>query len=291
MGGNVKSFKVNTEPISAKIAPQIQEEICEKIKSKYSNIELIKIGSVGHKRDDDFHSDIDVAIKCDTIENLRDIISDCFGNCSIVNIETFYIVSAAYSYIFENQEKYVQCDFMLVHNISYTKFRYDCPNYKINESNYKVGHKIMFMNMILNHCKEKNDGCSKDQYGKYDYSPLGLYRNIINKTNYTQVKREFITDNIETIMHIPFNDDITYKDFISIESLWKAIHSDKFKYPEELKIIELNLFKNSYRKGWIHIKPEDFICDYWTTEQINKYLKIFKLEHILNNKLINNSEK
>lgn len=293
MGGHIKVFRHETEPISAKIALSVQNDICERILNKYPDVELLKIGSVGHKRDDDTHSDIDIAIKCDTIEHLYDMISSVFGD-ELATLETLYIVSYCHEYvdIFDDYKtKYVQCDFMLSHDIEYTRFRYDCPDYKNDESNYKVGHKIMFMNMILNHCDEKNEGCDDTCYGKYDFSPIGLYRNIITKTGYQLVDREFVTTDVETIMHIPFNDEITYDDFISVETLWNALHTDKFKYPDELKIIELNLFKNSYRKGWTHINPHDFKCVHWTEEEINEFLKTYEIEHVLNNMLINNSEK
>lgn len=292
MGGHIKAFRHTTEPISARIAPDIQDDIIRRILRKHPDVELLKIGSVGHKRIDDTHSDIDIAVKCDTIEHLYDIISDVFGD-ELATLESFYIVSYCHEYVdtFDDDvTKYVQCDFMLSHDIDYTRFRYDCPDYASDESRYKVGHKIMFMNMILNHCDEKNEGCDDTCYGKYDFSPIGLYRNVISRTEYRLIRREFVTTDVETIMHIPF-DDADYSDFRSVESLWRTLHSDKFRYPDELRIIELNLFKNSYRKGWTHINPEDFKCTYWTTDEINEHLKLFKFEHVLNNMLINDSEK
>jgi hypothetical protein len=71
--------------------------------------------------------------------------------------------------------------------------------------------------------------------------------------------------------------------FNSVETLWEAIHSDIFKYPDEVKSIEKNFFVNCWRKGWVNIVPENFKLQYWTNEELwyfmNKQDKINKINH------------
>ena len=76
---------------------------------------------------------------------------NCVYNTKV--IESFYIVSIKYPYKINDENiKFVSCDFIQVIDENYTKFRYECPDYTKNESNYKTGMKIMFASMILNHC-------------------------------------------------------------------------------------------------------------------------------------------
>ena len=105
---------------------------------------------------------------------------------------------------------------------------------------------------------------------------IGLYLYKINMENMMEYTYDFVTTDVNTIIHLPFNEKGSWEDFHSVETLWDAIHSDKFKYPEELKIIELNWFINSFKKGWYSIKPEDFKLQYWTADEIYKKLEFYK---------------
>lgn len=277
-----KLFKNKCTPIQTKLAPIVQQYIIDILHSIYPKLVCLPIGSVGKKNIDDYNSDIDIAIQCKDIETLQKIISSVFETDSIITIESLYIVSIAYPYKFADEPtKYVQCDFILMWDKAYTAFRYYCPNYINNESKYKVGAKIMFANMILNHTKEKNENLDKDYYiGQFDFRPTALYKFIFDTKNVKYLE-EFITTNPIDIAKICFKDGDT-KHFNSVETLWDAIHSNIFKYPDEVKSIEKNWFVNCWRKGWTSIVPEDFKLSYWTNEEIWKYINKQKQINTIN---------
>ena len=272
------------EPISAVLAPYVQQMIISELEDSCDNLEYLCIGSVGKKKDEDFNGDIDIAIKCKDIEELKRIIYHTFGHLNIVISETLYIVSIEYPYIYDNEEKYVQCDFMVMWYTDYTAFRYFCPNYRNDESKYKVGAKIMLTSIILNHCiKEKNKDLLYDEIAKFDFRPTALYRFIYSNTR-KAYKEEFVTANVNKIVEMCFYDN-DRKHFNSVESLWGAIHSDNFKYPNEVKQIEMVWFVCCFRKGWTSIVPEDFKIEYWTNDQIwyniNQQKEINKINEFL----------
>lgn len=273
-------------PIRVDLAIILQHALIKKIQSKYPDIECVKLGSVGHKPSDYLHNDIDIGVKCESIEQLNSIISNVFSESARKISESYYLVSIAYEY---DTDKFIQIDFILVHDIEFTKFRYKVPNYIKGESNYKTGMKIMFVSMLLNHTDEVQYDVKEGYFGKFDWTPVGLYRYEINKNNFMDYDYYFVTTDVNSIIYTLFNENGKYEDFNSVESLWKAIHSEKFKYPEKLKLIELRWFINCYRKGWYSIKPEDFDLKYWTAEDINKELEKFKLQHVIN-KFIQNSK-
>ena len=272
MSGRVK-FKHKCEPILSEIAPQVQQQIINELKKEYKDIIYIPLGSVGKKPIDEYNGDIDIAIKCQTIEELEQIINTTFYYLDSIKMESYYIVSVPFPYQIngEKEIKYVQCDFMLMWDEEYTKFRYYCPNYINKESNYKTGAKIMFANMILNHTPARYDNIHEGFSAKFDFRPTALYRYIYDLTK-MQYCEEYITTDINKIAKMCFTDgDITH--FNTVESLWKAIHSDIFVNPNEVKSIEKNWFVNCWRKGWTSIVPENFELQYWTNEEIWAFIK------------------
>lgn len=271
---------LNTQPIKSSLATKVQQEIMDKILEKYPDIDYLFIGSVGKRKDDDYNGDIDIAINCQNIETLNTIINDVFWYLESIQMESLYIISIKYPYLDMDEIKYVQCDFMIMWDKLYTSFRYWCPDYRENESKYKVGAKIMFTNMILNHTNERNKNLLEDEVGQFDFRPTALYRYVYKK-DFSKYKEEFITLDPFEIASYCFKDS-NPDHFISVETLWKAIHSDNFKYPDEVKELEKNLFKNSFKKGWTSIIPEDFELSYWTIEDIYKVINCEKIINEIN---------
>ena len=170
---------------------------------------------------------------------------------------------------------------MIMWNPEYTAFRYYCPDYRNNESKYKVGAKIMFANMILNHCLEKNKNLEDGQFGKFDFRPTALYRYVIDTKN-NMYKEEYVTNNPKEIASYAFVDaDINH--FNSVETIWDSIHNPKlFKYIDQTPIIEQNFFRNCFRKGWTSIIPEDFKLEYNSIEDIYKIINKQKVINKIN---------
>ena len=282
MSGRVK-FKNKCEPILSEVAPQVQQQIIEELYKVYPELVCIPLGSVGKRPIDEYNGDIDIAVKCQTIEDLEKIIKSVFYYLDYVKMESYYIVSIPFPYQINGEEeiRYVQCDFMLMWDEEYTKFRYYCPNYINKESNYKTGAKIMFTNMILNHVPARYENIHEGFSAKFDFRPTALYRYVYDLTQ-MKYKEEYITNDVDRIVKMCFKDgDVSH--FNTVESLWKAIHSDIFVNPSEVKSIEKNWFINCWRKGWTSIVPEDFELQYWTNEEIWKFIHKQDMVNKINN--------
>lgn len=285
MSGKVK-FKNKCEPILSEIAPQVQQQIINELHKIYQDLICIPLGSVGKKPINEYNGDIDIAIKCQTIENLEQIIKSVFYYLDYVKIESYYIVSIPFPYQINGEEeiRYVQCDFILMWDEDYTKFRYYCPNYINKESKYKTGAKIMFTNMILNHIPARYENIHEGFAAKFDFRPTALYRYIYDLTQMKYCE-EYITNDVDRIVKMCFKDG-DRNHFNTVESIWEAIHSDIFISPQEVKSIEKNWFVNCWRKGWTYIVPEDFKLLYYTNEEIWEFIhkqdKINKINQIFN---------
>jgi hypothetical protein len=273
-----------TGPIRAFLAPTVQNSIIQEIHDIYPDLVCVPIGSVGKRNDNEYNGDIDVAIKCKDVETLRSIIETVFDYIEdTIVTESLYIVSIKYPYqLGEEPIQFVQVDFMNIWDEDYTRFRYYCPDYRKNESRYKVGQKIMFATMLLNHTQDKHDGLEDGCLSKFDFRPTALFRYWTNPKD-DLLHEQYITTDVDKIVNMCFKDG-DRNHFNSIETLWEAIHTDNFKYPEEVKSIEHNFFVNCWRKGWENIVPEDFNIQYWSNEEIwesiNKQAKINKINNI-----------
>ena len=285
MSGRV--FNKKCEPILAEVAPLVQKQIIDELISVYPNLIYTPLGSVGKRNPSEFNGDIDIAIKCNTIKDLELIVSNVFYYLDAVTIESYYIVSIPFPYQITGEKKirYVQCDFMMMWDKEYTQFRYYCPNFINNESQYKTGAKIMFANMILNHTPSRYKDLDEGMGAKFDFRPTALYRYVYDLKN-ERYKEEFITTDVQEIVNMCFTDgDRTH--FNTVESLWDVIHSDVFVSPLEVKAIEKNWFVNCWRKGWTSIIPENFQLQYWSNDEIWNFIKkqnaINKINQIIDN--------
>ena len=285
MSGNLfKKDEIPAEPISSEVAPYVQKCIIDELLEVYPDLEVLPIGSVGKKPDGEFNGDIDIAVKADTIEDLLKIIHKVFDYTETVDSKTLKIVSIKYPYQLDDGTiHYVAVDFMQMRNRDYTAFRYYCPDYRKNESYYKVGTKIMFVGTILNYCQKPY---LEGYTAKYIFDSTHLWCEQYNEET-KEVIEQFITIDPQEVVDIMFKDS-GLEVCNSVETLWDAIHSDKFRYPENVKAIELAFFINSYRKGWEEmVNPADFKCQYWTLEEIVEHLIPHTMLRNINIKLSN----
>lgn len=270
-----------TEKILSDDAVRVQNEIIEKIKSKYNSIKILPIGSVGKK--DGYCGDIDIAVKCDTFDDLKKIIESVFPNIehNEKSSKNIFVYSICYPY---NDMcgccKYVQCDFMIMVDELYTMFRYYCPNYKNNESKYKVYARILLWNILLNHTKKGV---------KYNLSPVGLVS--FSKEDRNNLK--FVTKDADEIIHMVFDDSVSIENALTVESIWALMHSEHYKFNDELRDIEFSFFRNAYIKPWeeLHLDPHDFELFYWSPDEIENKLKKYDNLNLLNSVLIEMQKK
>lgn len=284
MSGGI--FKT-TQPIESTMAVKVRDSIKRKILEKFPDQVLVDLGSVGRRSPGELNGDLDIGFQAPDIHTMLERLQSVFGD-EIVTKETLYICAMQQPYVDENdgKEKLVQVDFIQVVDVEYSKFRYWCPDYSKNESKYKVGHKIMFANTILNYAWPKNPDLPDNCYEKLLFLPTGLYKNIINYETWKVLDTPFVTTDPDEIVKIAFGDKGTREDFNSVETLWEAIHSDKFVCPELLKDLEMAWFVNSYKKGWRQIKPMDFELQYWTPREILlnliQFKRINQINYIIN---------
>ncbi len=288
MSGNLfQNEEYPTEPIKSEIAPLLQQLVVKELLDVYPELEYCCIGSIGKKKDGEYNGDIDIAIKCNSVEELEKMIKEVFDYTKTVTSKSYFIVSIKYPYkdiLDENKLKFAAVDFMVMRDKDYTQFRYYCPDYRKDESKYKVGVKIMWANTILNHCKERLEGVDLEnhQMGSFRFVPDGLWQTIFDTEDLHVISKKFITTDVDKIVNMVF-DDGDRSHFNSVETLWEGIHSNAFKYPEELKSLEMSLMVNSHRKSWKEkIDPHNFKFEHWTVEEIENECKKYDLEKAIN---------
>lgn len=243
-GGNA----VQCERIPSEVAMKLYTDIVDRIHSKYRNIETRVLGSVGKKRAGDTNGDIDIAIKMDSKEDLKRIVDELFPECE-QSMQGFGI-SIGYKYDYKGQQKIGQVDFMLQDDLDWAEFYYHSPNYIENESQFKGAIRTNFLSIIVTSVPTEEDPeMDGDQYvtrWKYTSNSSGIWKQFLDYRgkkgllkNPKKIKEleKLITKNKEELAQMLFHKP-NIKDFNSAETLWKAVHSNNFKYPQMLPQIE-----------------------------------------------------
>ena len=249
-GGNA----VKANPIPAVIAPKVYDEIEKKVHSisKFKNIDMAALGSIGKKADDQTNGDIDIAVRVDTQDELNEIVDTCFSNCEINYNTMKTITSFGYPYDIDGYKGIAQVDFMIVKNMDWAKAYYHSPNLKTGESKYKGAARTAALADIIAcipvpDVKDEyfEDGVTVKKHWKHTFNTEGIFIQLVDfcGKNGKPVKngkkiKEFeklVTNDPLNMVRFIFGDKGTLEDINSIESLWKAVHdTSKFKWGDDV---------------------------------------------------------
>jgi len=269
---------VTAQPIPAYITPLIYKEIEDKVHAWKSSVKMVPLGSIGKKRDDDFNGDIDVAIDIADKESLIEMVKEVFPDSELNTNTTPKIVSINYKWDKEGKSGLAQVDFMFTNNIDWAKWRFSSPDLKNGESKYKAAPKVYLIQHIVSCIPVKDakieyfdDGQVKKKW-RYTFNQEGVFKYLANhigkKGQYVsgakQEFKELVTNDPMNVMRFIFDtNDIDPKIFNTVEGLWKAIHSDKWPWGDEvLKKVEERFYKEYINdpKCEVPVKKEDFPC-------------------------------
>lgn len=274
-GGNA----VNANPIPAIIAPKVYDEIEKKVHSisKFKNIDIAALGSIGKKADDQTNGDIDIAVKVDSKEELNEIVDTCFSDCEINYNTMKTITSFGYPYNIDGYKGIAQVDFMIVKNMDWAKAYFHSPNLKTGESKYKGVVRTTLLNDIISCIPVKDakdeyfeDGVTVKRHWKHTFNTEGIFIQLVDYCgkNGKPVKngkklKEFeklVTNDPINMVKFIFGDNGDIKDINSAESLWDAIHNNnKFSWGDTiLKNIEEKFINDPQVVD--KINKEDFPC-------------------------------
>lgn len=277
-GGNA----VKADPIPAVIAPKVYDEIEKKVHSisKFKDIDMAALGSIGKKADDQTNGDIDVAIKVETKDELNEIVDTCFGDCEINYNTMKTITSFGYPYNIDGYKGIAQVDFMIVKKMDWAKAYYHSPNLKTGESKYKGAVRTAALSCVISclpvpDVKDEyfEDGTTVKKHWKHTFNTEGVFIQLIDYCgkNGKPVKngkkiKEFeklVTNDPTNLVRFIFGDNGTIEDINSIESIWKAIHDPKkFNWGDDvLAAIEKKIIEDPGLEG--KLNKEDFPCKFY----------------------------
>ena len=253
-GGNA----VHADKIPAEIAPILYKEIEDKVKEAYPDVDMAALGSLGKKPAGQTTGDIDIAITIEGEENIRKLIETLWPGYEIADRSAKGVVSWAYPWKKNGKSGKAQIDFMSTNNMDWTKWRYDSPDYTKGESKYKAAVKDYILRGVLSSIPVKDakdefydDGKPKKKW-RHTFTVDGIFKKLEShegkkgyKASADTIINELVTDDPNEVMKFIFPNGYSASDFKSAESIWKAIHSDKWTWGDKaLEYAEENFFKN-----------------------------------------------
>ena len=252
-GGNA----VHADKIPTEIAPILYKEIEDKVKEAYPDVDMAALGSLGKKPAGQTTGDIDIAITIEGEENIRKLIEKLWPGYEIADRSAKGVVSWAYPWENNGKSGKAQIDFMSTNNMDWTKWRYDSPDYTKGESKYKAAVKDYILRGVLSAIPVKDaeneffdDGKPKKKW-RHTFTVDGIFKKLEShegqkgyKSTADTLINELVTNDPKEVMKFIFPNGYKDSDFKSAESIWKAIHSDKWVWGNEaLEYAERNFFE------------------------------------------------
>lgn len=215
------------------------------------------IGSAGKKLPDATSGDIDLAVSADKIAgalgtSLDKAVFELDKKLKSMGYSTrlapaFNQVSFGAPIAGDYKNGVGQVDFMLTHDLEWSRFMYHSPDFRTAESMYKGAYRnLLLMSTIGNCFREITKTTDKGETAEYQAYVIRLNQGVVQVRKSFEGKRgllknaallrEFdkeITRIPQDIVNLLFNAGHKPKEIMTYESLRGLIDSGDFKYPEK----------------------------------------------------------
>ena len=244
--------------------------IIDKVDEILSGLGLVRgkdwdmVGSAGKKKAEDTSGDIDISIERSKLEkyfgssDLKILFKELSKYLEELGYDRQKISfdQVSFGLPINDADDIVQVDFELTRSLEWSRFAKYSPDYRKNESKYKGHVRNILMMCIVKYCFKKtikritlDDDSVID--GEIETFVIrladGLYQTrkhrfgkregtIIKEPKLMREYDKLITDTPQGFIDLIFNDG-TIEDFISFETLYNALMSDRFKFPENIQKI------------------------------------------------------
>jgi hypothetical protein len=202
-------------------------------------------------------------------DKLIDFVKKEFPDSPFGNIINYLnVFNIGYKYNEDGKDKLVQVDFMFVDDVEWAQFVYFSPNFLKNESQFKGSWRSTLLRGIcactpVEKVNKKykteyfDDGKTVKSFWKFTFSQAdGLFadhktyegnKKPLKNPKTIKDDREYISKNIEEILHMCLGKDATRDDCNSYETLLNFISSDRYEFRsvEQLQKIKEWLFDNT----------------------------------------------
>jgi hypothetical protein len=247
---------------------QVQPTVDWIVKNIFPQIGLVGIdddaaviGSAGKKLPDATSGDIDIAVSADKIAGALGTSLDkaVFElDKKLKSMGYFTKLAPAFNQVSfgapisgDYKNGVGQVDFMLTHDLEWSKFMYHSPDFRKAESMYKGAYRnLLLMSAIGNCFREITKTADKGETAEYQAYVIRLNQGVVQVRKTFEGKRgllknaallrEFdkeITRVPQDVVDLLFNGGHKPSEIMSYESLLALIESGDFKYPEKRKAI------------------------------------------------------
>jgi len=246
----------------------VESNIIQGLSLRWSNIRCL--GSAGRRKNpDDTSGDIDIAILRSAIGKDRNEALDTIESFVIKNgwqyrrMDGIAIVSIAYP-ISGQEGKYVQVDLMVVEDLRWVQWAMYSPDYRIEESRYKGGHRNWLIAAICNEIRTNPELLEDKQVGWdamvfiwHDCAKWIRKTMLGEKGNQLmhpkKLSEEIYTRNPDVFVNLLFGEKYTPKDLLTYEDVRAALEDERFT---ESRRRILNNFVKFVKKADLPV-PED----------------------------------
>lgn len=263
----------------------IQRKVIPKFGIDIKDVDVI--GSYGKKIEGETHGDLDIAVSAEAIQNKNglnpgDLLNFINDVLSRMGFETkvmlgFKQVSAGIP--IPETSDIVQVDFMLSPDLNWSRFIYNSPNFRENESKYKGIYRNALLMAIItetskNILKQTPEGDVEELESNVIRYPEGIYKSrrswkgkkgLIETPKLLKNFDELITTNPQEVVDLIAGPGYTPESISTFERLWHIITRENYIHEYKLEDILKKFAINLKRLGLEYPK-----------EAVEEYPKIFR---------------
>ena len=216
----------------------------------FTEDEMAILGSYGKKPDGEFYNDIDIAVQISHLELFPNATQRLAGwlqswGYSVKLNPGFGICSFGCPIGGKSENGYVQIDFMLTCNLSWSTFIYHSPDFRKGESKYKgLYRNILLMALITEPEKEiikitPEGGIEEIEVNILRY-PRGVWRvrknfmgkkgKLVKNGKNVESSEMFVTNEPSEILDMTVGNEFIPSDIDTFEKLWDIVMSPNFKW-------------------------------------------------------------
>jgi len=225
----------------------VQDHIAPKLGIQSEDMDVI--GSYGKKREGETHGDLDIAVSTKALternglgqEDLVDFVNDALKQMGYETkiMRGFKQVSAGIPIPGTND--IAQVDFMLSPGLDWSRFIYNSPNFRENESKYKGQIRNLLLMAIItetskNILKETPEGVEELESNVIRY-PEGIYKSrrswagkkgLVKTAKLLKDFDELITNNPDEVVDLVVGEGYNVNSISTFEGLWHLVNIGDF---------------------------------------------------------------
>jgi hypothetical protein len=253
-GAAIKGTTGVPQSVAKQLLPKLTAMVAKELGIKEEKVKAI--GSAGHKPDDQLSGDLDIAIETDDIESIKALIARLGYNGQSKAMAGINV----YSFAYKHKGDIYQVDLMPVPSLKFAEWSFHADEGDLAKG-LKSAHRNELLFALAHHVNMKTSGA--DDNGEPTERTryiLDLSKGLFNATQsrmgkrgkvlkgFSTIGKDLVTNDPDEVVSRLVGPKFKASDLLTFDSLYDAIMSKDFVFPEKREAIINSALKGITKK-------------------------------------------